>query len=124
MDTQCKYQHSYKTGSHRRFEDRSKGASHETQGAELEQCGHTQRSASSRQKFPEAGEQTPAPELKQHAHTLTPPISGLQKQKRFMLLSRATELLFSLPLCEPVDGSTPGFSVLHCLLDFTQTHVH
>ena len=29
-----------------------------------------------------------------------------------------------LALCDPVDGSTPGFPVLHCLLEFAQTHVH
>ena len=27
-------------------------------------------------------------------------------------------------LCDPMDGSTPGFSVLRCLLEFAQTHVH
>ena len=27
-------------------------------------------------------------------------------------------------LCDPMDYSTPGFSVLHSLLEFTQTHVH
>ena len=27
-------------------------------------------------------------------------------------------------LCDPVDGSTPGFPVLHCLLERAQTHVH
>ena len=27
-------------------------------------------------------------------------------------------------LCDPVDGSTPGFSVHHQLLGFIQTHVH
>ena len=30
----------------------------------------------------------------------------------------------SLTLCNPMDCSTPGFPVLHCLLEFTQTHVH
>ena len=29
-----------------------------------------------------------------------------------------------LTLCDPVDGSTPASSVLHCLLKFTQIHVH
>ena len=28
-----------------------------------------------------------------------------------------------LALCDPMDGSTPGSSVLHCLLEFAQTHV-
>ena len=27
-------------------------------------------------------------------------------------------------LCHPMDCSTPGFPVLHCLLEFAQTHVH
>ena len=29
-----------------------------------------------------------------------------------------------LTLCDPMDYSTPGFPVLHCLLEFAQTHVH
>ena len=29
-----------------------------------------------------------------------------------------------LTLCDPVDCSTPGFSVLHYLPEFAQTHVH
>ena len=29
-----------------------------------------------------------------------------------------------LTLCDPMDCSTPGFSVLHQLLEFAQTHVH
>ena len=27
-------------------------------------------------------------------------------------------------LCDPMDCSTPGFPVLHCLPEFAQTHVH
>ena len=27
-------------------------------------------------------------------------------------------------LWDPIDGSTPGFPVLHCLPEFAQTHVH
>ena len=27
-------------------------------------------------------------------------------------------------LCDPMDCSTPGFPVFHCLLEFAQTHVH
>ena len=27
-------------------------------------------------------------------------------------------------LCNPMNCSTPGFPVLHCLLEFAQTHVH
>ena len=29
-----------------------------------------------------------------------------------------------LTLCDPMHGSTPGLPVLHCLLEFAQTHVH
>ena len=29
-----------------------------------------------------------------------------------------------LTLCDPMDCNTPGFPVLHQLLEFTQTHVH
>ena len=29
-----------------------------------------------------------------------------------------------LTLCDPMDCSTPAFSVLHCLLEFAQTHFH
>ena len=28
------------------------------------------------------------------------------------------------PLCDPMDCSTPGFPVLHYLLDFAHIHVH
>ena len=29
-----------------------------------------------------------------------------------------------LALCDPMDCSMPGFPILHCLLEFDQTHVH
>ena len=29
-----------------------------------------------------------------------------------------------LTLCDPIDCSTPGFPILHCLWEFAQTHVH
>ena len=29
-----------------------------------------------------------------------------------------------LTLCDPTDCSTPDFSILHCLLEFAQTHVY
>ena len=32
--------------------------------------------------------------------------------------------LSCLTLCNPMDHSMPGFSVLYCLLEFAQTHVH
>ena len=30
----------------------------------------------------------------------------------------------SATLCDPMDCSKPGFPILHCLLEFAQTHVH
>ena len=36
--------------------------------------------------------------------------------------SSATQLC--LPICDPMDGSTPGFPVHHQLLELAQTHVH
>ena len=32
--------------------------------------------------------------------------------------------LSRIQLCNPMDCSTPGFPVLHCLSEFAQTHVH
>ena len=32
--------------------------------------------------------------------------------------------MLSPTLCDSMDDSMPGFTVLHCLLDFAQTHVH
>ena len=44
-----------------------------------------------------------------------------------MLSKNLLLLSFSLSgcptLCDPVDCSMPGFRVLHCLLEFAQTHV-
>ena len=41
----------------------------------------------------------------------------------YLLFSRSVAQ--SCPtLCNPMDCSTPGFPVLHCLLEFAQAHVH
>ena len=45
----------------------------------------------------------------------------------YYALSRSlvvVQLLSHVRLCNPMDCSTPGFSVFHCLQDFAQTHVH
>ena len=48
----------------------------------------------------------------------------------FVYLSRLSvhlccfQSLSHVQLCDPMDCSTPGFPVLHHLLDFAQTHVH
>ena len=34
------------------------------------------------------------------------------------------QLLSHVWLCDPMDCSTPGFPVPHCLLEFAQTHLH
>ena len=34
------------------------------------------------------------------------------------------QLLSCVRLCNPMDYSTPGFHVIHCLPEFSQTHVH
>ena len=39
-----------------------------------------------------------------------------------MSLSSVTQSC--LTLCDPMDCSTSGFSILHQLLEFAQTHVH
>ena len=36
----------------------------------------------------------------------------------------AVPLLSHIQLCDPMDCSKPSFPVLHCLLEFAQTHVH
>ena len=52
------------------------------------------------------------------------------KTERGMPLQQGTELLSSVQslsrvrLCNPMDCSTPGFPVLHQLLELAQTHVH
>ena len=42
----------------------------------------------------------------------------------FLLLLSSVQLLSHVRLCDPMDCSTPGLSVRHQLLEFTQTHVH
>ena len=42
----------------------------------------------------------------------------------FMYFSCCSVAKSCLTLCDPMDCSTPGFPVLHHLLEFAQTHVH
>ena len=43
----------------------------------------------------------------------------------FVLSLLYSHVVKSCPtLCDPMDCSTPGFPVLHYLLEFAQTHVH
>ena len=41
-----------------------------------------------------------------------------------LLIQFSSVFQSSLTLCDPMDGSTPGFLVLHQLPGFAQTHVH
>ena len=39
-------------------------------------------------------------------------------------VSQSVQSLSRVQLCDPMDCSTPGFPVLHYLLEFVQTHAH
>ena len=53
---------------------------------------------------------------------LTPEISHSVLNHRILQVRFVVQ--FCLTLCYPMDCSTPGFPVLHYLLEFVQTHVH
>ena len=56
-----------------------------------------------------------------------PPSMGFSRQEYWsgMPLPSPCSVTKSCPnLCDPMDCSTPGFPVLHCLLEFAHTHVH
>ena len=44
------------------------------------------------------------------------------QEKSSLFCSSVTQLCPTL--CDPMDCSTPGFPLLHCLLELAQTHVH
>ena len=43
---------------------------------------------------------------------------------KISLVDAVVQLLSHVQLCSPLDCSTSGFPVLHCLPEFAQTHVH
>ena len=52
-------------------------------------------------------------------------VGGMEDQKEGISVCCVCSVIKScLTLCDPVDCSTPGSSVLHCLLEFAQIHVH
>ena len=56
-----------------------------------------------------------------------PPSMGFSRQEYWsgVPLPSPCSVTKSCPnLCDPMDCSTPGFPVLHCLLEFAHTHVH
>jgi len=59
--------------------------------------------------------------------------SNLPKKKKRYVVNVSPIIVFlccccvaksCLTLCDPMNYSTPGFSVLHCLPEFAQTHLH
>ena len=54
---------------------------------------------------------------------LTTRESPLVQQQRLSTAIAAAQLLSRVRLCDAMDGSTPGFPVLHHLPEFPQTHV-
>ena len=50
----------------------------------------------------------------------------LKNYKKFIFMFGFYKQLFKLclTLCDPMDSSTPGSPVLHCLPVFAQIHVH
>ena len=56
--------------------------------------------------------------------TEPPPWYCTQHNKVFVVSCYSSVARLHLTLCDPMDCSTPGFSVLHHLLGFAQTHVH
>ena len=52
-------------------------------------------------------------------------VTKLEHDRREKKIGGCCSVTQSCPtLCDPTDCSTPGFPVLHCLLEFAQTHVH
>ena len=49
---------------------------------------------------------------------------GVLLKQFFSLKSPCSITKLCPTVCNPLDCSTPGFPVLHCLLEFVQTHVH
>ena len=41
-----------------------------------------------------------------------------------VVIGGGVQSLSRVQLCNPIDCSSPGFPVLHCLPEFAQTHVH
>ena len=62
------------------------------------------------------------PIISRQDYHLTQPCPSEEKQINKQKLSSVTQSC--LTLCDPMNSSTPGLSVHHQLLEFTQTHVH
>ena len=48
----------------------------------------------------------------------------LQNMEDINSMGSSAQLLSRVRLCDPMDGSTPGFPVHHQLPELAQTHVH
>ena len=73
-------------------------------------------SKAARKKEPSSSMMNLAPLLQQDTKRQ---IKQSYKKKQFSSVAQ-----LCLTLCDPTDCSTPGFSVLHYLQEFAQTHVH
>ena len=61
----------------------------------------------------------------ENCKTLMKIIEVKRNKRYFESIGRICSVTKSCPtICDPMDCSTPGFPVLHYLLEFCQTHVH
>ena len=51
-------------------------------------------------------------------------LTGVKARKKSGVITCWSVAKSCVTLFDPMDCSTPGFPVLHCLLDFAQIHVH
>ena len=65
-------------------------------------------------------------ELSPDMHTLLTVLNTIQKRSKCCigLLQFNSGIQLCPTLCDPMDCSTPGIPVLHCLQEFAQIHVH
>ena len=67
--------------------------------------------------LPDLGIEPGSPDFQADALTSEPPFISL-------VSAFVVQALHCVRLCDPMDCSTPGFPVLHYLLNLAQTHVH
>ena len=57
-------------------------------------------------------------------HTVAPLKSSVAPRCVVVVVFQPVTHVSAMTLCDPMDCNTPGFPVLHCLLEFAQIHVH
>ena len=75
---------------------------------------------------PRSGSQPVSPALAGRFLSTVPPGKSLNLHRVEGIISVQFSSVAQscLTLCNPMDCSTPGFPLLHCLLELAQTHVH